>query len=80
MDIVFATSTEMQNNFGRYLDLVAKGKQIVVTKNGKEVARFVGKDQTATSISRSLRGIVKDQYDLDDEKSKYLGKKYGIVD
>ena len=29
-----ATATEMQNNFGRYLNLVMSGQEIIVTKNG----------------------------------------------
>ena len=31
-----ATATEMKNNFGRYLDMVMKGEEVIVTKNGKE--------------------------------------------
>ena len=36
-----ATATEMQNNFGKYLSIVAAGKEVIVTKNGKEVARLI---------------------------------------
>ena len=39
-----ATATEMQNNFGRYLNLVISGQEIIVTKNGREVGRFIPKD------------------------------------
>lgn len=38
-----ATATEMQNNFGRYLNLVMSGQEIIVTKNGREVGRFIPK-------------------------------------
>ena len=38
-----ATATEMQNNFGKYLNLVLEGKEVIVTKNGKEVGRFIPK-------------------------------------
>ena len=31
-----ATATEMQNNFGRYLNLVMSGQEIIVTKNGRD--------------------------------------------
>lgn len=30
-----ATATEMQNNFGKYLNMVINGNEVVVTKNGK---------------------------------------------
>ena len=32
-----ATATEMQNNFGRYLNLVMSGQEIIVTKNGRKL-------------------------------------------
>ena len=44
MNTATATATEMQNNFGRYLNLVMSGQEIIVTKNGKEVGRFIPKD------------------------------------
>lgn len=34
-----ATATEVQNNFGKYLSMVQRGDEVVVLKNGKEVAR-----------------------------------------
>ena len=34
-----ATATEMQNNFGRYLNMVINGIEVIVTKNGKEIGR-----------------------------------------
>ena len=40
-----ATATEMQNNFGRYLSLVMEGVEVIVTKNGKEVGRFLPKEE-----------------------------------
>jgi len=36
-------STDMQNNFGKYLRLSAK-EAIIITKNGKEVAKLVNSD------------------------------------
>ncbi len=75
-----ATATEMQNNFGKYLNLVMKGQQIVVTKNGKEIGRFIPKNVTVSYLTDSLTGILKENYNLDDEKTKRLNEKYGIVD
>ena len=40
MAIEIATATEMQNNFGRYLNLVMSGNEVIVTKNGREVRPF----------------------------------------
>lgn len=37
-------STELQNNFGRYLKDAEAGEEIIVTKNGRDVARLVKVD------------------------------------
>ena len=42
--MITATATAMQNNFGRYLNLVMSGQEIIVTKNGKEAGRFTSKE------------------------------------
>lgn len=74
-----ATATEMQNNFGKYLNLVMSGQEIIVTKNGHEVGRFVPKDVAVSYLTDSLIGILKGEYDLDEEKSEGLKEKYGSI-
>ena len=75
-----ATATEMQNNFGRYLNLVMSGQEVIVTKNGREVGRFIPKDAAVSYLTESLTGILKEEYDLDEAKSERLMEKYGIAD
>lgn len=75
-----ATATEMQNNFGRYLNLVMSGQEIIVTKNGREVGRFIPKDAAVSYLTDSLTGILKGNYDLDEEKSERLKEKYEVID
>ena len=43
MIATIATATQMQNNFGKYLNLVIEGQEVIVTKNGKEIGRLVQK-------------------------------------
>lgn len=64
------TATEMQNNFGRYLNLVMSGQEIIVTKNGREVGRFIPKDAAVSYLTDSLTGILGGNYDLDEVKTK----------
>ena len=59
MKIIVVTSTEMQNNFDKYLSLVMSGQEVIITKNGKKVARLVPKDTTASCLTDSLSGIIK---------------------
>ena len=54
---VTATATEMQNNFGRYLSLVMDGVEVIVTKNGREVGRFLPRDAAVSYLTESLTGI-----------------------
>ena len=75
-----ATATEMQNNFGRYLNIVMEGREVIVTKNGKEVGRFVPKEATVSYLTDSLTGIIKGDYDLDQVRQERLRGKYEIVD
>ena len=80
MATVTATATEMQNNFGRYLNLVMSGQEIIVTKNGKEVGRFIPKDAVVSYLTDSLTGILKEDYNLDEVKSESIREKYGFTD
>ena len=75
-----ATATEMQNNFGRYLNLVMSGQEIIVTKNGREVGRFIPKDAVVSYLTDSLTGILKEDHDLDETRLERLKEKYEIAD
>ena len=75
-----ATATEMQNNFGKYLNMVMSGQEIIITKNGHEVGRFVPKDATVSYLTDSLTGILKGNDDIGEVKSERLKEKYGSID
>ena len=75
-----ATATEMQNNFGKYLNLIMDGNEVIVTKNGKEVGRFIPKSTAVSYLTDSLTGVLKGKYDLDQEREARLREKYEITD
>ncbi len=79
-NIATATATEMQNNFGRYLALVQDGSEVVVTKNGKEVGRFIPRETAVSYLTDSLTGILKGDMDMDQARKERLSEKYEIVD
>lgn len=62
------TATEVQNNFGRFLKLVQEGQEIVIIKNGTEVARLISKSQTVSFLSDSLVGVLSS--DIDEKKAR----------
>lgn len=70
MNILITTVTEMQNNFGKYLNLVMSGQKIIVTKNGREIGRFIPKNAVVSYLTDSLTGILKEDYDLDEAKTE----------
>lgn len=80
MMIETATATEMQNNFGRYLNLVMSGQEVIVTKNGREVGRFIPKNAAVSYLTDSLTGVLKEGKDLDEIKAERLAEKYGPID
>ena len=74
--VMTASSTEMQNNFGKYLNIVIKGQQIIITKNGRKVARVIPETAAVSYLTDSLTGILKGGYDLDEERDRELRAKY----
>ena len=74
------TATEMQNKFGRYLNLVMSGHEVIVTKNGREVGRFIPKNAAVSYLTDSLTGVLKESKDLDELKAEKLAEKYGPID
>ncbi|MGI5912906.1 MAG: type II toxin-antitoxin system Phd/YefM family antitoxin [Syntrophomonadaceae bacterium] len=75
-EVMTASSTELQNNFGKYLNIVMDGQQIIVTKNGRRVARVIPEDAAVSYLTDSLTGILKGNFNLDEEKDKDLRRKY----
>ena len=78
--IATATSTEMQNNFGRYLHIVMNGGEVIVTKNGKEVGRFIPRNAAVSYLTDSLTGILKESTEMDRAKAEGLKAGYESAD
>ena len=58
-----ATATEVQNNFGKYLQKVQEGDEVIVLKNGKEIARLISYAKSVSFLTDSLTGVLKGDYD-----------------
>ena len=74
---MIVNATEFQNNVGSFLQKAAL-EDIVITKNGKEVARLVGAKNTTAFLTDSLLGILPTDTDLLKEKQNFLNNKYGL--
>lgn len=58
-----ASATEVQNNFGKYLQFAMDSGEVIILKNGKEVARLISKEKTVSFLTDSLRGVLHHDYD-----------------
>ena len=74
-----ATATEIQNNFGKYLQAVQSGNEIIIIKNGNEVARLISKDSAVSFLSDALTGVLKKDYDEKRVREERLAK-YESID
>ena len=70
--MTMATATEVQNNFGKYLSIVQSGQDVLILKNGKEVARMISKEKSAQFLSDTLLGVLENNYDETKEKEERL--------
>ena len=80
MATIIATATQVKNNFGRYLEMVLKGNEVIITRKGKEAARLIPRNEAAGFLTDSLKGVLKEDHDLDQEKERALGDKYALSD
>jgi prevent-host-death family protein len=71
------TSTEFQNKVGEFLQKVS-AEDIVITKNGKEVARLIGANKSVSFLTDSLIGIIPQNTDIQNGKQEYFEDKYGV--
>ncbi len=78
--MITKTATEIQNNFGKYLRLVMSGQEIIITKNGYEVARFIPKEASVSYLTDSLTGILKSEASNGESRIAELREKYEITD
>ena len=68
-----ATATEVQNNFGRFLQAAIDGNEVVILKNGKEVARLVSRESAVSYLTDSLIGVISGDHD----EKQILEERYG---
>lgn len=67
------TATEFKSNFGRYLEMVEK-EDIIITRNGKRIAKLIDANQDKTDIVRSLRGILPSDSTMEEAREGRLEK------
>ena len=74
-----ATVTEVQNNIGKFLKMVQDGQEIIILKNGSEVARLISKAQTVSFLSDSLVGVLSSDVDEKETRAERMAR-YESID
>jgi prevent-host-death family protein len=59
---MFVKSTEVQNNFGKYLSIVGD-EDVTILRNGKPIARLIGIERNASFLIDSLVGVIPEDVD-----------------
>ena len=68
-------ATEFQNNVGKYLQL-SQAEEIIITRNGKRVAKLVPLEAEESPITDSLGGILKGkEIDLEQIRHERIDKR-----
>ena len=77
--MTMVTATELQNNFGKYLQYVQDGEEVIILRNGKEVARLISHEKSVSYLTDSLVGVLKGNYDEKQLKTERM-RKYENLD
>lgn len=74
------SSTELQNNFGKYLKEVQNGEEIMILKSGKTVARLISEESNRHFLSDELAGLLREDIDYERALDEAFKDKYGLTD
>ena len=72
------TATDVQNNFGKYLQLVQTGEEVIILRNGREMARLISRDKSVSFLTDSLAGVLTHDYDDKQARAERMTKYEGI--
>jgi len=75
---MFITATELKTNIGKYLSLASK-EDIIITKNGKSIAKLTNINEDKVAMAKSLFGILPSDATLEQAREERL-KRHEHID
>lgn len=72
--MITVTATDIQNNFGKYLQMVQTGEEIIILRNGLETARMISRNKSVSFLTDSLVGILKSDYNDKQIRAERAGR------
>jgi len=76
--MTIATATEVQNNFGKFLQAAIDGNEVIILKNGKEVARIIAREKAVSFLTDSLTGVLKNDYNDKAMREERISRHEGV--
>lgn len=67
------TATELKTNIGKYLTMAAE-EEVIITKNGKKIAKLTRVTEHKIETAKSLFGILPSDASLEEAREERLGK------
>jgi len=67
------TTTELKQDLKKYLDL-AKKEDVLISRNGKVIARLVSPYKDKVAIAKSLFGVLETDMTLEESKDDRLSR------
>jgi len=74
---MFITATELKTNIGKYLSLASK-EDIIITKNGKSIAKLTNTNEDKVAMAKSLFGILPSDATLEQAREERMKRHEGI--
>ena len=68
------TATELKKNLGKYL-LLSATEDILITKNGRVIAKLTNPHQNRVDVAKSLFGILPKDADINESRLERLDAK-----
>ena len=71
------TATELKNNLGHYLNMAA-AEDVVISKNGRPIARLTGPEPSRVQRMQALFGILPSTVTVDEARDIRGEEKWGL--
>ena len=71
------TATELKNNLGHYLNMAAT-EDVVISKNGRPIARLTGPEPSRAQRMQALFGILPSTVTVDEARDIRGEEKWGL--
>ena len=80
MSPAIVRETDLRNNVGPYLDMAVNGREVIVTREGREVVRLLPRGAVVSFLTDALTGALRGVERPETAREEYLREKYEIAD